>query len=109
MQRQWSFVSNHTLVLAFLAENPDARQRDIAGEIGITQGAVQRILHDLVESGHICVERVGRRNRYGLNRQAPMRHPRLDGVQVGDLLGVLRSDLHPAANADRTERTPARS
>lgn len=89
MQGQWSFVSNHSLVLSLLAENPDARQRDIADDIGITQGAVQRILHDLVESGHVRVERVGRRNHYGLDTQAPLRHPRLGGVHVGALLGVL--------------------
>ena len=95
MQGQWSFVSNHSLVLAFLAEHPDARQRDIADEIGITQGAVQRILHDLVESGHVHVQRVGRRNHYGLNTQAPMRHPRLGGVQVSELLGVLTPASSP--------------
>jgi len=89
MQGQWSFVSNHSLVLAALHENPEARQRDIADMVGITQGAVQRILHDLVESGHVSVERVGRRNQYQLNRHAPMRHPRLEGVPVGDLVGVL--------------------
>lgn len=98
MQGQWSFVSNHSLVLTALHENPDARQRDIADTVGITQGAVQRILHDLVESGHVGVERIGRRNHYRLNRQAPMRHPRLEGVEVGDLVGVL-AGASPAASS----------
>ncbi|MFT4597225.1 MAG: DNA-binding Lrp family transcriptional regulator [Paracrocinitomix sp.] len=89
MQSQWSFVSNHSLVLAALHQNPDARQRDIADTVGITQGAVQRILHDLAESRHVSVERIGRRNRYRVDPQAPMRHPRLKGVEVGDLLDVL--------------------
>ena len=89
MQGQWSFVSNHSLVLTALYQNPDARQRDIADTVGITQGAVQRILHDLAASCHVSVERIGRRNRYRVNPQAPMRHPRLEGVEVGDLLGVL--------------------
>jgi len=89
MQGRWSFVSNHSLVLAALFLNADARQRDIADTVGITQGAVQRILHDLVESSHVSVERIGRRNRYRIDPQAPMRHPRLEGVEVGELLGVL--------------------
>jgi len=89
MQGQWSFVSNHSLVLTALHQNPDARQRDIAASIGITQGAVQRILHDLAESGHVSIQRIGRRNQYRLDPQAPMRHPKLEGVEVGDLVGVL--------------------
>lgn len=99
MHGQWSFVSNHSLVLTALHENPDARQRDIAHTVGITQGAVQRILHDLAESGHVAVERVGRRNRYRLNPHASMRHPRLEGVEVGDLVGVL-AGTSPSGSAE---------
>ena len=95
MQSHWTFVSNHALVLTTLRENPHARQRDIADVVGITQGAVQRILHDLVDAGYVEVERVGRGIRYLLQADKPLRHERLHDVLIGDLL----STLHPEGEA----------
>ena len=43
----------------------------------------------LVESGYLERERVGRRNRYRLHPELPLRHPMDRAHQVGELLGVL--------------------
>ena len=45
--RHWTFLSNHAHVLVCLASNPDARLRDVAAEVGITERAVQGIVGDL--------------------------------------------------------------
>ena len=96
-QPQWTFVSNHALVLRSLLHDPKARQRDIAAEVGITRGAVQRILHDLADSGHLKIERVGRRNQYRINPAASLRHPNVESAEVGELLAVLGSSGRQAA------------
>jgi DNA-binding MarR family transcriptional regulator len=73
--RHWTFLSNHAHVLVCLALNPDARLRDVAAEVGITERAVQGIVGDLEGAGVIVRERQGRRNTYRLNLDSPLRHP----------------------------------
>jgi DNA-binding MarR family transcriptional regulator len=89
--RSWQFVTNHTQVLLCIARDPDARLRDVADSVGITVGSAQRILSDLVDAGFVQREREGRRNRYVVNRDAPMlRHVAQDGQDIGGLLELLR-------------------
>lgn len=86
---EWTLLSNHGHVMVFLARNPEARLRDLAAEVGITERAAQRIVNELVGDGYLLKERVGRRNRYRLNRKAPMRHPIEQDHSVGELLASL--------------------
>ena len=87
----WQFVTNHTQVLLCIARDPDVRLRDIAESVGVTLGSAQRILADLVEAGYVQRERQGRRNRYLINREAPMlRHAAQEGHDIGGLLDLLR-------------------
>ena len=78
-------------MLLCIARDPDIRLRDIADAVGVTLGSAQRILADLVEAGYVQRERHGRRNRYVVNRNAPMlRHAAQDGNDIGGLLDFLR-------------------
>ena len=88
--RSWRFLSNHTQVLLCLQRDPNARFRDIAQRVGITERAAQRIVADLIETGYVESERVGRRNRYRINTDIAMRHPAQDGHEIGELLKLLR-------------------
>lgn len=85
----WRFLSNHAQVLICIARDPEVRLRDVALAVGITERAVQRIVADLVASGHIESERVGRRNRYAVNREVAMRHPAQTNHEIGELLDLL--------------------
>lgn len=88
--RGWQFVTNHTQVLLCIANDPDARLRDIADSVGITVGSAQRIVADLIEGGFVERTREGRRNRYVVNRDSPMlRHAAQNGQQIGGLLELL--------------------
>src|SRR6476620_3329485 len=70
----------------------DARFRDIAERVGITERAAQRIVADLIESGYVESERVGRRNRYRTRLDIAMRHPAQDGHQIKELIELLQLD-----------------
>ena len=87
--KTWRFLSNHTQVLLLLHGDPNARFRDIAEHVGITERAAQRIVSELVESGYVESERVGRRNRYSINTDIAMRHPAQEGHEIGELLKLL--------------------
>ncbi len=82
----WTFLTNHAHVLIAISRNADARQRDIAYAVGITVGAVQRIIQDLEDGGYLETERIGRRNRYRVIADKPLRHPLEDEHSVEDLI-----------------------
>jgi predicted transcriptional regulator len=77
-------------VLLAIHRDPEARLRDVAETVGITERAAQRIVNDLVEAGYLERERVGRRNRYVLDPERPMRHPEQYEHEIGELLDLLR-------------------
>lgn len=85
----WTFLSNHGHVLVCLASDPEMRVREIAVLVGIGERAVQAILNDLVEAGYVTRERVGRRNRYQLQTELPLRHPLEGDRNLGDLVTAL--------------------
>ena len=70
----WTFLSNHAHVLIVIAGEPEIRMRDVALRIGITERAVQRIVAELEEGGYLTITREGRRNRYDVHSDLPMRH-----------------------------------
>jgi DNA-binding IclR family transcriptional regulator len=87
--RHWTFLSNHAHVLVCLALDPDARLRDVALSVGITERAVQKIVSDLEEARVIVRERSGRRNSYRLDLDVPLRHALESHKTVGTLLSLV--------------------
>ena len=72
-----------------LAREPMSWIRDIAGEVNITQRAVQRILSELVAGEVLRVIKHGRRNKYRINRRIKLRHSSEAGRRLGDLLKMV--------------------
>lgn len=91
MSREWTFLSNHGHVLVSLARDQDARMRDVADAVGITERAVQQIVRDLVDEGYLRKEKVGRRNRYAVAQEAHFRHDLESAVTLGAFLDLVRS------------------
>ncbi len=87
--RGWTFLTNHGHVLVCLAADPDARLRDVADRVGVTERAVQQIVAELEQEGYVAKERVGRRNHYTVVREGRFRHPLEAGVTVGDFLELV--------------------
>jgi DNA-binding transcriptional ArsR family regulator len=102
----WDFLTNHAHVLTCVAHDPGIRLRDIATAVGITERAAHRILSELVDEGYVLRERQGRRNRYDVVPDLPLRHPLVQGREVGDLLDVL---LKSAPSATRIRRASSAS
>jgi DNA-binding transcriptional ArsR family regulator len=97
---EWRFLTNHGMVLSYIARHPRTTARDLADAIGITERAVRKIIADLLETGYIAKKREGRRNRYRINPDLFLRHPSHGETAIGDLLEVL---------GWRRRRTPVRS
>ena len=84
----WTYLTNHTHVLICLAREPELRLRDVAEKVGITERAVQRIVTELEEGGALTRIRDGRRNRYEVHPQTPLRHPIEAHRAIADLIAL---------------------
>ena len=91
MPGEWTFLTNHAHVLLVVAADPQARLRDIAERVGITERATQLIVSDLAREGYLAKERVGRRNRYTLATGLPLRHMAESGHSVDELVKIFSS------------------
>jgi DNA-binding transcriptional ArsR family regulator len=85
----WTFLTNHAHVLICIAQNPSSRIRDLAASVGITERAVQRIITELKDAGYLTYDREGRRNRYRVHGDLPMRHPVEGHCLVSELLATV--------------------
>ncbi len=85
----WTFLTNHAHVLICIAKDPEIRLRDVANLVGITERAVQKIVLELQTAGILIKQRVGRRNRYEIQWDRPLRHPIESHRSVGDLIDLV--------------------
>jgi len=91
--RSWRFITGHARVLLALAKDPEARVADLAVAAGLTERAVYRILADLQDAGYVAREKTGRRNRYRVDRELPLREPVVEDELVHDLLALIRAEV----------------
>jgi hypothetical protein len=97
----WRFVTNHAHVLACIAEDPTMRLKDIAATVGITERSAAQIVTDLEQAGYLTKTRDGRRNKYELHGELPLRHPQHRHHTVGELIRFLQD---PAASDPSPKR-----
>ena len=85
MARQWSFLSNHGLIILHLVQNSRATLREIALATGLTERAVYQIVRELEEGKFILKRKVGRRNVYTINRRTILDHPAYGTLTIADV------------------------
>jgi len=95
----WTFLTTHALAMLFIARQPDARLRDVASALDVTERTAYAIVADLTEAGYVVKERDGRRNRYHIQRHQPLRDDIGRKRSLGELL-----DLLGATDPRRTAR-----
>jgi hypothetical protein len=95
--RTWSFLTNHAQALLFIASDPNARLRDVAAALNVTERTAYGIVVDLTEAGYVLKEKDGRRNSYTIQAHLPL--PDSIGRQrtIGEVLDLL-------VNADQRAR-----
>jgi DNA-binding transcriptional ArsR family regulator len=85
----WKFLTNHAMVLCSIAQQPRITAREISSAIGITEKATRNIINDLEADGYVTKKREGRRIRYKVDPDLPLRHEFHQDKAIGDLLEVL--------------------
>ena len=85
---EWTFITNHGLVLASIAKNPEKTAREISIDVGITERTAHKIIIDLEAAGYITKTKLGRQNKYRIHPGVPIKDEVSDAA-VGELLGML--------------------
>jgi DNA-binding Lrp family transcriptional regulator len=85
----WKFLTNHALVLCLVAQKPRITAREIASTISITEKATRNIINDLEADGYVTKKREGRRIKYRVDPDMPIRDETQQDKAIGDLLGIL--------------------
>ena len=85
----WTLLSNHGHVLLCLARDSDARLRDVAVDVDLTERAVQKIVRDLQDGGMISVKKNGRRNHYRIHKKKSLRHDLEAHCVLSDLINIV--------------------
>ncbi len=98
---EWSFLTNHARVLLLMAHDPDARLRDLAAALDVTERTAYGIVVDLTEAGYVVKEKDGRRNRYHIQHHQPLRDSMSRERTIGELLDLLVGGKRPRAARTR--------
>ena len=85
----WKFLTNHALVLCLIAQQPRITAREISSAVGITEKATRNIINDLEADGYVTKKREGRRIKYRVDPDLPLRSETNQDKAVGDLLETL--------------------
>ena len=85
----WKFLTNHAQVLCLLAQRPRITAREISAVIGITEKATRNIINDLEYDGYVTKKKEGRRIKYRVDPNLPLRSEAQQDKAIGDLLEVL--------------------
>jgi DNA-binding IclR family transcriptional regulator len=86
---EWSFLTNHARALLFIAHDPDARLRDLAGALDVTERTAYGIVADLTEAGYVVKQKDGRRNRYQIQAHLPLPDALTQQRTIGEVLDLL--------------------
>jgi len=86
---EWSFITNHALVLTVIARHPSRTLREIGDTVGITERAAHKIINDLEEAGYVSKAKVGRRNVYRIHPEVPLKERVKSDAAARELLAML--------------------
>jgi DNA-binding transcriptional ArsR family regulator len=85
----WTFLTNHAVVLSFLAKHPLITGGELSRLIGITERSIRNIISDLESERYIKGSKEGRQVRYKINPHLPFRHQTLKDKAIRILLEAL--------------------
>jgi len=88
----WTFITNHGLVLSYIFHHPSHTAREVAIHVGVTERTTHKIISDLENEGYIGRIKMGRRNEYIVDQDVPLRHHTKQDILVSNLLAALTSE-----------------
>ena len=92
MDKKWTFVTNHAVVLTILDRKENHTSREIALEAGLTERTVITIINDLSTDGYVTKQKIGRVNSYKIIRDQFLRKTGFSDIHIQNFLKLFSSD-----------------
>lgn len=89
MSTKWTFFTNYSHVIFLIHRESNITSKEMAQKIGITERAVQKIVHDLESDGFIKINKKGRNNEYKINRRKKLRHDIEKKCRLDELIQLI--------------------
>jgi len=97
---EWGFLTNHARALLFIAHDPDARLRDLAVSLDVTERTAFGIVADLTDAGYVVKEKDGRRNRYHIQTHLPLGDSISRERTIGEVLDLFVDSRRDGSSGD---------
>lgn len=94
--------------MLFMSHHDDARLRDLAEALQVTERTAYGIVDDLTKAGYVVKEREGRRNRYIIQDHLPLPDGVSEGRTIGQVLDLLCDARGPRGDAASSRRPAQR-
>ncbi len=107
-RNSWYLVSSHGSLVFFIAAHPHCTIADIVDGLSLARRTVWGLIGDLRRAGMLSVRRQGRHHQYSVNPEAPFRHPTIDGLRLGMVLGGVSPSAGPRSWQSGSWRRRAR-
>lgn len=104
--RDWNFLTNHGRALLLVAADPDARLRDLAESLGVTERTAFGLVTDLTAAGYVVKDKDGRRNRYRICTDLRIQDPATRDRTVGEVVDLL-AERRTTPRGTQADRAPA--
>ena len=65
--REWSFLTDHAVVLTYIAKQPWSTVSQIASVTGVSGRALHKVIADLNDARYITKKQEGRESRYSVS------------------------------------------
>lgn len=104
--RDWNFLTNHGRTLLLIAADPDARLRDLAATLGVTERTAFGLVADLTAADYVVKEKEGRRNRYRIRTDLSIEDPATRERTVGEIVDLL-AERRKGPRGTVEDRAPA--
>ena len=105
---EWSFLTNHARALICIERDPGIRLRDIAAALDVTERSAYAIVTELAAAGYVVKVKEGRRNRYEIQRDLPLRGVLGPERTIGEILDVLVEASTDGETRARSDKRAAR-
>lgn len=86
--REWSFLTDHAVVLTYLARQPGSTVRQIALVTGVSERALRQVITDLNSAGYITRKPEGRESWYSVSSGLSFLN---DRARESALMGFLKA------------------
>ena len=96
----WTFLTNHALVLSLIARHPSITAQEMSVAVGITERSIRSIIADLASNNYISKKRAGKGVRYSIHGNLKLRHRTHREIAIRDFLKTLGWE-NPAAQNNK--------